>query len=119
MALCTQGETMNNFIESVFPFFFGAIVIYMAYGFIRKKGFRGMMFGAEVINTVGEVKGKKRGAINTTIKVHTLKGNDNTNNHVGIELISKSFASYHMMPFSISASDAKKLANLLNEASGK
>jgi len=74
-----------------------------------------MMFGAEVANTIGEVVGIKRGAVSTAAKVHSLKG-DNNINLVGIEIISKSFASYHMMPFSLSASEAKKLANLLNEA---
>ena len=109
---------MSNIIETAFPFFFGAIVLYMLYGFIRKKGFRGMMFGAEVTSTVGEVAGKKRSAMSTAAKVHTLKGDNNTN-FVGIEIISKSFASYHMMPFTLSASEAKKLANLLNEAANK
>jgi len=109
---------MNNIIETAFPFFFAAIILYMLYGFIRKKGFRGMMFGAEVTDTLGEVSGVKRSAMNMAAKVHTLKGDNNTN-LVGIEIISKSFASYHMMPFSLSASEAKKLANLLNEVANK
>lgn len=109
---------MSNFIETAFPFLFGAIVLYMLYGFVRKKGFRGMMFGAEVTSTVGEVTGEKRSAMSMAAKVHTLKVN-NSSKLVGIEIISKSFASYHMMPFTLSASEAKKLASLLNEAANK
>ena len=109
---------MSNFIETAFLFFFGVIALYMLYGFIRKKGFRGMMFGAEVTSTLGEVIGIKRSAMSTAAKVHTLKDNDNTA-LVGIEIISKGFASYHMMPFTLSTSEAKKLANLLNEAANK
>ncbi len=107
---------MDNFIETIFPFLFGAVFLYLAFNFIRKKGFRGMMFGAEVIDTIGEVQCEKRHAMSTTIKIHTLKPTSGSNNNIGIELITKSFASYHMTPFTLSLENAKVLAELINEA---
>ena len=110
---------MNSFIESVFPFIFGAIVLSMIYGFISKKGFRGLLFGAEVISTLGEVNGIKRGSMNTVARIHTLKGVNDTSNSIGIEIVAKSFASSRITAFSLSVSEAKKLASLLKEAANK
>ena len=110
---------MNSLIESAFPFIFGAIILFMIYQFISKKGFRGLLFGAEVINTLGEVKGIKRGSLNTVARVHTLKGDDCSSDAIGIEIVAKSFASARITALSLSTNEAKRLANLLNEAVNK
>ena len=107
---------MSNFIESIFPFIFGAIVLFMIYQFISKKGFRGLLFGAEVISTLGEANGIKRSSMNMVARVHTLKGVNHTSNDIGLEIVAKSFASARITALSLSASEAKKLAHLLNEA---
>lgn len=107
-------------IDTIFPYFIGlifaAIVITFVVNAIRHGGFKAAMFGAPIERTVGEVK-VTRGAIgSTTMKVHVLRAEAEMK--VGLEVVTKSVASYHMMPFTLTAAEAKSLIRLLEIASG-
>ena len=75
-----------------------------------------MMFGAGIRLTVGEVKGKGWSLMSekTTLKVHVLDAAPEK--AVGLEFVAKSIASYQMTPFSMSATEARKLIAHLQAA---
>jgi hypothetical protein len=82
---------------------------------IKHSGFKGALFGASIGRTLGEVSsgGGKLGK--TLIKIHTLQG-DSDDKAVGVEFVAKSFASYQMMPCSLSVAETRKLISLLESA---
>ena len=109
---------MKEYLDFAFPLLFGGAVVFTLFMVIKRKGFMGMLFNAEILDTIGEVGGEKGTTFKTSVKVHVLKGEDN-NNNVGIEFKAKSALSFQVMPFTVSSADAKKLALLLIEASDK
>jgi len=105
--------------EDIFPFFFFVVFALVIGSFIYKifkhGGFKAAMFGAPIERTVGEVHGSGVKFMNIAVKVHTL-GGDSTEKAIGLEFVAKSIASYQMMPVTLSASEARKLATLLQTA---
>jgi hypothetical protein len=105
--------------ENIAPFLFVAFFVFMVGSFLVKMykngGFKGAMFGAPIVNTVGEVSGTGSKIMGITVRVHVL-GGDSPDRSVGLEFVAKSVASYQMMPVSLSAIEAKKLIGLLESA---
>jgi len=102
------------------PIIFILIIVFIAFFiflFFTKKG-KGLFFGGELVKTIGEDVGSKRGIVNATVKVHVVKTKLPKPNkyQVGIELSQKSFASYQMTPITISTNEAKELIGMLEEA---
>lgn len=106
---------MNWFFENIFLIVFLGIAGSMLFKVFKNGGFKGAMFGASVKSTLGEVSGSKQKLISTSVKVHSLNG-DQQDKLVGIEFIAKSIASYQMMPISLSATETRKLISLLEAA---
>jgi hypothetical protein len=102
--------------QVLFWLFFAAFVITFGYRFIRYGGISGAVFGARVINEVGEIELKKQGLISLVVRVKTLGANDKNERGVGLQLVGKSFASYDNMSFALSVDEAKQLASLLERA---
>jgi hypothetical protein len=115
-----QGVPMST--DSSFEFVFFAIFALVAGSFIYKifkhGGLKAAMFGAPIERTVGEVKGGGVKFMTIAVKVHTLDG-DSPEKAIGLEFVAKSIASYQMMPVTLSASEAKKLATLLTSATSR
>lgn len=82
---------------------------------LKMGGFKAAMFGAPIERTIGEVSCTTSRLMSMTLRVHALAGGD-TDRKVGLELVTKSFASYQMMPASLSATEAKELIQLLQSA---
>jgi hypothetical protein len=101
--------------ETLFFVIFTAVVGYFGYRMLRHGGFKAAMFGARIEHTVGEVPGEKQGPMSVALKVHALR-RDNSEKLIGIELVAKSFASYQMMPITLSVNQAQQLASLLQNA---
>lgn len=99
----------------VFLLFFLGVVGLMLFKVFKFGGFKAAMFGAPIERTVGEVEGSGSRMMNLTVKVHRLGGG--SDKAIGLELVAKSFASYQMMPITLSVAEAKKLAQLLDAAS--
>ena len=106
---------MENEFGVLFLVLFGATVLYFAYKIVRHGGWRGAVFGANVDRTVGEINVENRGPVSTVLRVHLLR-RTSTERLVGIELAMKSFASYQMMPITLSFAEAQRLASLLQDA---
>jgi hypothetical protein len=86
----------------------------MLHRVLKFGGFRAAMFGAPIERTVGEAAGANSRMGTFTVKVHRLGGG--ADKAVGLELVAKTFASYQMMPVTLSAVEAQKLAQLLQSA---
>lgn len=106
---------MDFGFEVVFFAIFAGVIGFFGYRMIRHGGVKAAMFGARIDRTVGEVSGEKQGPVGVALKVHILR-REAAEKLVGVELVAKSFASYQMMPITLSASQAQQLASLLNEA---
>ena len=103
-------ETFDIIFFSIFATIAGTFL----YKIIKHGGFKAAMFGAAINRTVGEVGGSGK-MMKIAVKVHTLGGGE-PDKAVGLELVAKTFASYQMTPVTLSASDAKMLASLLQVA---
>jgi hypothetical protein len=102
-------------LEVLFFTVFAAVIGFFVYRMLRHGGFKAAMFGARIDRTVGEVSGEKQGPVGVALKVHILR-REAAEKLIGVEFVAKSFASYQMMPITLSASQAQQLASLLNEA---
>ncbi len=86
---------------------------------IQKGGFRAALFGAQIEQTIGEIEAAHSKMQSIRVKVHRLK-DESPERAVGLELITKSFANYHMFPLAISVEETRKLIGLLElSISGK
>lgn len=105
--------------DDVIPYLFFAVFAAVVGSFILKifkhGGLKAAMFGAPLERTVGEVAGGGVKFMSIAVRVHTLGGND-AEKAIGLEFVAKSFASYQMMPVTLSAAEARKLAMLLQSA---
>ncbi|WP_157572106.1 hypothetical protein [Hydrogenophaga taeniospiralis] len=106
---------MNWLIENLFWIPFLVIPGYLLFRMIRYGGVKAAMFGAKIEKTLGEVEGHPQRPVSLRLKVHVLDGGS-SDKAVGLELIAKSFASYQMMPVTLSVVEAKKLSSLLQSA---
>jgi len=101
--------------EVIFFALFFCVIAYFVYSIIRHRGFKGAMFGATVLSSVGEVSSPKRGLMSQKLKVHILGGESPTDRWVGLELTSSAPGSWSMTPIRLSA-ETRKLIALLEEA---
>lgn len=104
-----------NFEVIFFALFF-CVVAYFVYSIIRHRGFKGAMFGATVLSSVGEVSSPKRGFMSQKLKVHILGGESPTDRSVGLELTSSGPGSWSTTPIRLSTSEARRLISLIEEA---
>ena len=104
-----------SFDVVLFALFFAAIA-YLGYSIIRHRGFKGAMFGATVLSSVGEVAAQKRGFMSQKVKVHILGGDSPTDRSVGLELTSSAPGSWSMTPIRLSMPEARSLIGLLEKA---
>jgi hypothetical protein len=107
---------MNLHLQSLFPILVLAVVaLVIVFRVFKRGGLRAAMFHAPIKRTVGEVSGSGTKIMSTAVKVHAL-GGDSSEKAVGLEVVAKSVASYQMLPVTLSASEAMKLARLLQAA---
>ncbi len=106
--------------QNIFPFIFFGVFVLIVVSFITKivknGGLKGALFGAPIKRTVGEVAATSPSRMmSVTVRVHNLGGNL-PEKAIGLEFVAKSFASYQMMPVSMSKVEARKLIMLLESA---
>jgi hypothetical protein len=107
-------DTVVLYIAGVATFI--AVMASMFRGFFKHRGLKGLLFGAGIRLTVGEVEGKGRTFMSEkiTLKVHVLDAAPEK--ALGLEFVAKSIASYQIIPFSMSATEARKLIAHLQTA---
>lgn len=105
--------------ESLFPFLFFAVFAFVAGSFVVKifkhGGLKSAMFGAPIVGTVGEASGGGGKLMKLAVKVHRL-GGSSPEKAIGLEFVAKSFASYQMLPVTLSVAEAQRLSQLLQTA---
>src|SRR5512139_2933229 len=109
---------MQTLFDNLFWLVFFGIAGYFVFRMFRYGGFKAAMFGANIQRTVGEVAGLAHPPVSSVLRVHVL-GGGNPDKAVGLEFVAKSFASYQMLPLTLSSSEARRLASLLREAIGE
>lgn len=82
---------------------------------LRRRGVHGALFASKVKRTVGHVTGADSGVIGTKVKVHLLEGGS-SRAVVGLEVAARSLLSHQRTPVALSATEARKLAALLETA---
>jgi hypothetical protein len=102
--------------QYIFWVVFGGIVLSLVWRVVKHGGFRAAMFGSRIQRTVGELDVAGRSIMSMKLRVHVL--GDPPDKAVGLEFVSKSVASYHMTPITLSASQARELVALLQTAAG-
>lgn len=107
----------ENVATYLFWAVFAAIALSFLYRIIKHGGFKAAMFGADITRTVGEVECAKQSMGSMVLRVHILGGGP-SERAVGLEIVSKSIGSYHMLPVALSAAEARKLITLLQTAAG-
>jgi hypothetical protein len=103
--------------DGLFWIVFAAVAGYMLFGVLRRGGFKAGLFNARISGTLGEVAASGPRLVRQTVKVHSLDRDGNQ--LVGVELVSKTFASYQMVPVVLSPEAAKELSGLLQQAARK
>lgn len=82
---------------------------------IKKRGLKGAIFGATITRTVGELELAKNGPMRTILKFHCLESAAAGAPTVGIEVITRSVASYHMFPIRLTAEQVGVVKDLLSQ----
>jgi hypothetical protein len=91
-----------------------AMGFYMLSRLVKARSVAGMMLGAPIRRTVGEVQVTAR-RVRQVARIHVLESTE-PDRAVGFELTSKAGLSYGIVPLSLSKEQARRLAQLLEEA---
>ena len=83
---------------------------------IKYGGLRAAMFGAPVESTIGGAVGRVPFFGRLTVRVHTL-GGVSPDRQIGVDFSAKSLGGYQMFHITLSAAEAKRLAEVLASAS--
>ncbi len=97
---------------------FAAVAAWLLYRVIRHGGVKGAVFGSRILETHGEIEPSRRGLTATAVKVHSIES-DSVEPDVGLELVSRGGGKYHMTPVRLSRAEARRLAQLLQQATGQ
>ena len=103
-----------HFPDQWFWIVFAAIAIYFVFNIFRRGGLKGALFNAEIVGTIGEIEASGPKLIKQVLKVHTLKRDGDR--LVGVEVVSKSVASYQMLPIVLTPAQAQDLVSVLQLA---
>ena len=102
--------------ELIFLGLFFGVIAYFIYSIVRHRGFKGAMFGAPVVSSLGEVASVKRGLLSQKLKVHVLAGDSPVDWSVGLELTSSAPGAWSMTPIRLAPSEVQTLIGLLEKA---
>lgn len=83
---------------------------------IKNRGLKGAMFGARITRTVGELDLGKFGPMSTTLKLHRLELRAPGAPTIGLEVVNRSVAAWHMTPVRLTSEQAAALRELLSQA---
>jgi len=97
---------------------FTGVAVYIVYQVYKNGGFKNALFWARQEAEIGKVDGLTRFGVTSSIRVHKMRDSNTDEDIVGIELVHKARLKYSMQPFSLSTSDARELAKLLEVAAG-
>ena len=88
------------------------------YGTIKHRSLKSALFGAKITRTVGELDLGKRVIAHTVLKPHCLDPREPGAPTVGIEVVTRTVASYSMLPIPLTTQQAAALRDMLVQAAG-
>ena len=98
---------------ALFSVLFFGIVVFIVYRIVKYGGFSSALYGATVVETIGEIEGRSQKLVASKLKVQFLQNKDAGTYEVGLEIIHKTFASWQMTPIALEKAEAEKLYELL------
>ena len=113
----TKGAYMNP-ADYIFPAFFVLFVGTFVFRFIRHGSLTGAFLGGYIKQTVGEIALSKNSFSSRVLKIQTMDAEVGEEPCVALSIISKAPLGVSMAPFKLTATQAKELAKLLQQASG-
>jgi hypothetical protein len=99
--------------HAIFGLMIAGFFLFFIFNIVRRGGLKAAMFDAKIESTVGDVATTAPALMSQKLKVHVLEKNGEK--MLGIEIVSKSAMSYHMLPIVLSQTQARALASLLRE----
>jgi hypothetical protein len=93
---------------------FALIGGWFVFKLLRFGGIKAAMFGASIERTIGEARASSGRIVKGVVKVHVLDGGPDK--AVGLEFVATSFASYQMLPVTLSENEARNLIRFLENA---
>ena len=107
---------MNFNSDYIFFALFALVAGYFLYQ-IATKGFKGAMFGGRIEKTYGEIELEKKSILSGKLKIHRVATANGSK--VGIEVVHKSLLSFQMVPATLSNEEARRLIQMLTEATSE
>ena len=83
---------------------------------VRNRGLKGAMFGAHIHSTIGEVDLGKHGMMRTRLRLHSLEAHEPGIPTIGLEILTTSKLSYHMLPIRMTPEQGALFRELLARA---
>jgi hypothetical protein len=103
-------------IEHIFGTLAGLALVFFLYQVIKNRGFRGAIFGAPVVRTIGELDLGRQGMVRTKLRVHRLETAEPSSPEIGIEVSTTTIGSFNIAPIRLSRSQAMALNTLISQA---
>jgi hypothetical protein len=97
---------------------FGLMVANVVFRLVKHGGMRGVLLGARLLRTVGEIDLGGRGVVRRRLKVHSLESSDPGSPSVAVEVLDTSVMSARISPITLTHDQARTLAALLTQAIG-
>jgi hypothetical protein len=97
---------------------FATVIGTLIFRVLKHGGFKAAFFGAPLGRTVGEMVLRHRpgGIGSATLRIHALQNTDPSGPKVGVEIVDRTFASWHMRALSLTADEALTLMRSLEKA---
>ncbi len=96
-----------------------AVFLFLVYNIFKRGGWRGALLGGSIVETLGELQGRKRSFVQSRLKLHIIHDRDTNEKAIGLEVTHKTFASWQMTPFTLNRQEAEELQRMLTAALAK
>jgi hypothetical protein len=102
--------------EYIFLAVFAAMVLFSAWRFFRSGSFTGALLGGSIETEFGEIPLDAGALQSRKVKVYAMKS-PSGERFVGVSLVARAPLAASMIPFKLTATQARELAELLTRAS--
>jgi uncharacterized protein (DUF2384 family) len=104
-------------LEMLFPILvIGLIVVWWGYRYLRFGSLVGLIVGARVARTIGKVESQSSMGVRRELEVHVLEPEPGQVSMVAVAVTSRTWGSRKYSAFKLSGEQARRLAQLLEQA---
>lgn len=105
-----------DYPQLIFFAIFALILGRFLYGRLKYGSWTGSFLKGSIDRTIGEVQLAKSLGGTHTLKVHTLRSDEDDGRFVGLVVVSKAPLAASMQPYRLTKAQARELASLLTQA---